>query len=361
VKGSTQPYHPSANRHSLSEREGEILRLVVSDFIDTADPVGSRTLARRYPLGISPASIRNTMSDLEDRGYLDHPHTSAGRIPTELGYRVFVDQLMKRQSLSREEGQLMREEMERAASHQELFLKECSRLLGRLSNLLGVVLSPRLSGAVLDRMEAVPLSSSRLMFVISLRGGLFKTIVLEVESELDRRDVDAAVSLLNERLAGLTLHAIRESCASRMHDVSDEKTGIVRLVFKSAALLFSEPSDGRLRFAGAQYILAQPEFQEDPEALRDLISLLEEEVAVVQLFEDGMETDASRRVSVRIGSENIDGKADKYSIVAASYQLGEATGTIGIIGPKRMDYVRVVALVEGMALLLDRHEGPTLH
>lgn len=354
MKSATHPYRPT-RRHALTERESEILRLVVSDFIDTAGPVGSRALARRYTLGLSPASIRNTMSDLEERGFLDHPHTSAGRVPTDLGYRVFVDQLMLRQALSQEEGRLLREGLDRAATNNEVFLKECSRLLGRLSNLLGVVLSPRLSMGILDRMEAVPLSSSRLMFVISLRGGLFKTIVLEVESELERRDVDAAVALMNERLAGLTLEAIRQTYASRMQDVSDEKTGIVRLVLNSATTLFSEPADGRLSFAGAQRILAQPEFQEDPDALRDLIGLLEEEEVVVQLFEDESgQPPGPGRAAVRIGSELIDGKADKYSIVTASYALGETKGTIGIIGPTRMDYVRVVALVEGMAALLGR-------
>ncbi|MEZ4699564.1 MAG: heat-inducible transcriptional repressor HrcA [Rhodothermales bacterium] len=361
MKSSAQPYRPVPH-HALTEREGEILRLVISDFIDTAGPVGSRALARRYPLGISPASIRNTMSDLEERGFLDHPYTSAGRVPTELGYRVFVDQLMMRQSLSREEGRMLREEMERASTHNEVFLKECSRLLGRLSNLLGVVLSPKLSKGILERMEAVPLSSSRLMFVISLRGGLFKTIVLEVESELDRRDVDAAVAVMNERLAGLTLEDIRRTYASRMQDVKDEKTGIVRLVFNATGTVFSEPADGRMSFAGAQHILAQPEFQEDPEALRNLISLLEEEDVVVQLFEDetGRPADPGK-ATVRIGSEIVDGKVDKYSIVTASYQLGETSGTIGIIGPTRMDYVRVVALVEGMASLLGRHDRATHH
>ncbi len=147
------------------------------------------------------------------------------------------------------------------------------------------------------------------MFVISLRGGLFKTIVLEVETELERRDVDDAVALLNERLAGLSLEEIRRSYTSRMKDVSDERTGIVRLVLKSSATLFSEPVDGRLSFAGAQHILAQPEFQEDPEALRDLISLLDEENVVVQLFEGATAAAAvPGRASVRIGTENADEK-----------------------------------------------------
>lgn len=364
------PEEVSASRsaHDLSDRERDILRLVVESFIDTAGPIGSRTLAKQYPaVGLSPASIRNTMSDLEERGYLGHPYTSAGRVPTELGYRAFVDELMERSELSPEEKQVLKVELARLVGDTEELFRESSRLLGRLTNLLGIVLSPKLSTGVLDRLDVVPLSSSRLMFVLSVRGGLVKTIVLEFDADIRRRDLNRVIAILNERLAGLTLEEIRRTYRERVQGIDDEGTGLVRLILDESGLLFSEPTEGRLRYGGAQNILTQPEFQETDD-LRSLIELMEDERFVVHLLEDSsdapttaLNTDEIGRALVSIGSENAErSKAtarenvERYSIVTSSYQLGDAVGTIGVIGPTRMDYARVVALVENTASLLSR-------
>ncbi|HEX7072191.1 MAG TPA: heat-inducible transcriptional repressor HrcA, partial [Rhodothermales bacterium] len=214
-------------RPALTDREREILRLVVRSFVETAGPVGSRFLARRYPLNLSAASIRNTMSDLEDLGYLDHPYTSAGRVPTELGYRKFVDELMGNSMLDTAEKQLLQAEIERLMGDTQEMLEEGSRLLGRLSNLLGVALSPRLATGILERLEVVKLSSTRIMFIISVRGGLVKTIIAEIDSDLRRETVDRVVPLLNERLAGLTLEEVRRTAARRIRDLDGEGDGVV--------------------------------------------------------------------------------------------------------------------------------------
>ncbi len=345
----------------LNERERDILRLTVKSFIDTAGPVGSRYLAKSFTLGLSPASIRNTLSDLEDLGYLDHPYTSAGRVPTELGYRTFVDELMESPELTPLEKQQIMAQLDQLMGDTQELLRESSRLLGRLSNLLGVVLSPRLATGVLERLEVVPLSSSRVMFVISVRGGLVKTIVLELESVLQRQDVDRVVQILNERLAGLTLDEIRRSFKTRLRDLEGDRTGIVRLVLDRTALLFSEQTEGRLRYAGTQNIVIQPEFQE-PDELRKMIEFLENEDFVVHLLEDDRPAiQEVGRAHVSIGSENSSEQVDKCSIVTAHYRVGQAVGTVGVIGPTRMDYRRVMALVEGMAALLDRPADTTWH
>lgn len=337
---------PASHTPPLSDREREILRLVVESFIHTADPVGSRALVKRYSLGLSPASVRNTMSDLEDAGFLDHPHTSAGRIPTVRGYRAFVDGLMETARLSPTEKQLLRAELERLAGDPEGLLQTTSRLLGRLSNLLGVVLTPNLAAGVLDRLEVVPLSSSRLMFVLSLRGGLVKTIVLEVDAEVDRSRLERVVALLNERLAGLTMEEIRRTYAQRLHDV-DDQTSVVRLVLHRQADLFPQHDPRRLRLGSTQNLLQQPEFQQ-PTELRELIRLLEDEHFLVQLFEEQVEGETSARAIVTVGG----GQAERYSLVTASYRIGDAVGTVGVLGPLRMDYGRVVPLVEHVAALL---------
>jgi heat-inducible transcriptional repressor len=337
----------------LSAREREILRLVVHSFISTAGPVGSRFLAKQYPLGLSPASIRNTMSDLEEYGYLDHPYTSAGRIPTELGYRTFVDELMDAPTLSEVEKQLLRNEIERLMGDPDGVLRESSRMLGKLSSLLGVVLSPRLDSGVLERLELVPLSSSRVMFVLSVRGSLVKTIILELETSYTRDDIDQIVSVLNERLAGLTLEEIRATYAERVADINDDASGVVRLILRRAPVLFEDASGvRRVELAGTQNILRQPEFQE-PDELERMIEMLEDSDFVVQLLEESDDgSPAPGLVRIAIGRENAGEKAERYSVISARYRMGDTVGTVGVIGPTRMDYGRVVALVENMARLL---------
>ncbi len=343
--------------HPLNDRERTILRLVVQSFVDTAGPVGSRFLSANFDLGLSPASIRNTMNELEARGYLDHPYTSAGRVPTERGYRAFVDGLTEHARLSDRERQFVRSHIDEASRDTEALVRESSRLIGQLANLLGVALSPRIATGILERLEIVPLSSTRLMFVISIKGGLIRTIIMHAESELSRSALDRMVSLLNERLAGLTLEEIRRTCKARVRDLRTEDTGIVRLLMDDSSMLFSEPPETRqLELGGTGNILSQPEFRA-PESLKDLVSLLDDEVAVVRLLEDqATEGNPLARARVRIGSENKDRdgaeRVKQYSVVTAPYQRASMRGTIGVIGPMRMDYARVIAVVEGMAALL---------
>lgn len=342
------------DRPALSDRERTILRLVVEEFVDSAGPVGSRSLAKEGSLDLSAASIRNTMADLEDMGYLDHPYTSAGRIPTRLGYRTFVDDLMDTPELTEVEREMLKMRLARLVSDTDELLRESTRLLSTLSNLLGIALSPRLSTGVLDRLDIVPLSGSRLMFVLSVRGGLVKTIVLGFESDLKRSEIDRVVSILNERLAGLTLREIRDTHEERVRDLKDQ-TGLIELVVDESAVLFSEPEEGRLEFGGTENILTQPEFQE-PDDVRRLIEIIEDEDRVVQVLEDLFESDpeAVGQAVIRIGSETDEEEMESYSIVTSPYRLGETVGTLGVIGPTRMNYPRAVALVKNAADVINR-------
>ena len=360
MDGTRQTYASGeSNPHPLTEREREILRLVVRSFVDTAGPVGSKYLARHYPLKLSPASIRSTMSGLEELGYLDHPYTSAGRIPTELGYRKFVDELMDASELSLAEKTMIRQELEGLMGDTHELIEEGSRLLSRLSNLIGVALSPSLSTGVLERLDVVQLSSRRIMFVISVRGGLVRTIMAEIDTHLSRETLERVVPVLNERLAGLTLEELRRSAAARIRDLDGESDGVVRLVMRESGHLFHDERSRRtVRYSGAPNILALPEFQE-PAELRELIEMMENQHRVVHLLENHHDESEPGRAYISIGSENRDGTAHKYSVVSARYQMGETLGTIGVIGPTRMDYARVVTLVENLAALLGRQTAPT--
>jgi heat-inducible transcriptional repressor len=348
----------SNERPPLSEREAIILRSVVTRFIQTAAPVGSKVLADQGVVDLSSASIRNTLSDLEAYGYLGHPHTSAGRVPTDLGYRAYVDELMDLPGVTHAEQELLRAGLEQLYGDVESLMRETSRLLGQFSNLLGVVLSPRLATGVLERLDVVPLSSSRLMFVVSVRGGLVKTIVAELDAEVRRSDLDRVVSAMNERLAGLTLEEVRRTAVERMRDLDvGDGTGVVRLVLNEATALFADlPEERQAEVGGAQQIVTQPEFQE-PGEVRSVIELMENREVVVHLLEAGAPEPATDGAVVLIGHESDGAHGDaglggKYSVVKAQYRFGDTTGSLGVIGPKRMDYAYAVTLVEYLAGLL---------
>ncbi len=344
----------------LSDRERDVLRRVVQTFIDTAAPVGSRAVADHIDL--SSASVRTTMQRLEGAGYLGHPHTSAGRVPTEQGYRLYVDGLMDVAGLSGSEARLLRESVARRLGDLDAVAQETSRLLGSLARLLGVVLTPRLATGVLERIEVVPLGASRVLFVLALRGGLARTVAAEVDVEVRPGTLDAVVQRLNERLAGHSLDEIRRTGAERVQDLADgDRTGIVRLVLRDAPTLFRDPAgERRAAIAGTGHLVAQPEFMR-PEAVRGAVELAENEDVMVHLLEtaalrEGASAPDGARVLIGREAERAQHDAREapaaVSVVTAPYRVGGALGAVAVIGPTRMDYARAVALVEYVAALL---------
>lgn len=335
--------------YSLTERERLILRLVVNHFVGTADPVGSRSLQRTYDIGLSPASIRNTMSDLEEQGYLGHPHTSAGRVPTDFGYRAYVDELMDVKPLEMSERKLLFERISLVHAEIEELIYESARIISQMSNLLGVALGPRFANAVFRRLDIVPVTSTRAMFVVTVESGLAKTLVLDVEAEIDGSSLPSVVRLLNERLSGLSFREIRETAAERIRDAEDSDEELVSFVLKSTSVIFSDPPERRrFAYSGTEYLLTQPEFNQT-ERVRHMIEVLSSGEAVVSTIEDALADGADDPIVIRIGSENPADELVEYSIVTSPYRIGHVTGTIGLIGPTRMQYERVVSLVEGMA------------
>lgn len=336
--------------HVLSARERDVLERIVQRFIESAAPVGSKTLAEDFEL--SSASLRNTMRALEEAGYLGHPHTSAGRVPTAKGYRVYVDELMDVRGLRPHEADLLRQSVRRRLGDLEAVARDSSRLLGRLAQLLGVVLTPRLSTGVLERLDVVALSTHRVLFVLAIRGGLARTVQAEVEAPTDPARLDRVVQRLNERLAGLTLGEIRQTGADRLHDLAEaDGTGVVRVVLREAPDLFREATpENRAAIAGAHHLVRQPEFAE-PESVRGVVELAESEDVIVHLLEEPtlLDPGTPERAVILIGREV--GEA-AYSVVSAPYLQSGARGAVAVIGPTRMDYPRAVALVEAVAGLL---------
>ncbi|MEP7227625.1 MAG: hypothetical protein ABI785_09725, partial [Gemmatimonadales bacterium] len=204
----------------LSERELRVLEAVVHTYIETAEPAGSQTIARRFGLGVSPATIRSIMSELEDKGYLFHPHTSAGRIPTDRAYRTYVDAIMRLSPPSHEEQNTLRSELVGTRSAVEEILRRAAQVLGVLTQELGVAVAPALDHMVLERLELVQVTTERLLLVFNLRSGVVRTIFVEVPGLLPPSSVQQVSQLLNERLGGLTLQEIRSTLPDRLRDAA---------------------------------------------------------------------------------------------------------------------------------------------
>ena len=338
------------NLPELTSREQELLQYIIQNFIVTASPVASKTLVDRHNLSISPATVRNTLTSLEKKGLLNHPHTSAGRVPTDEGYRYYVNSLMQVSNLNEKELEHLDRLNDYINIGMDEAVKSASRMLARLSNLLAVVVAPKLAGGVFRKLELISLSSSRLMIVLTVESGLVKTISIEVESELDRNELEKISRVLNERLSGIVLSEIPKKIRLMLSDYeSEDKTGLIRMFIDSADTIFDNRDVHNFHFGGVEYIAMQPEFN-DLSNYRSIVELLEDEDMIVHLFdENSNQPESDNEVIVRIGNENKLQQIEQCSVVSTNYRIGNIKGTIGLVGPTRMNYPRMVALVEQLA------------
>lgn len=338
----------------LNQREKAILRSIVQQFILTATPVGSRNITKKYDIGFSPATVRNVMADLEDSGYINHPHTSAGRIPTDKGYRYYVDSLMNVEKVNTKEKTIIENSLGQILDETDDLVKVTSKLLSSITKQIACVTYPNLESGILERIQIITLTSTRILVVISIKSGLVKTITMELDTEMKESQIESVQVLLNEKLAGLSLSEIRKSFKERFIDVEDEKRPIIRLFVDSVDKLFrDEVRADRLIITGAKNVIQQPEF-ENPENFQSIIELIEDKDVIIHIMD---KSSGSKReeVYISIGSELVDKKLQEYSFVSKEYKIGDTSGTLGIIGPKRMEYSRIVAIVDYLAKVLSEH------
>ena len=335
-----------ASNPELTDRERQILEAVIRSYVETAEPAGSRTISRRFGLGVSPATIRNTMSDLEEKGYLFHPHTSAGRIPTDKAYRVYVDELMRVRPLESVERFQLAQEISAGGSAIESILRRAAQSLGVLTQELGVALGPRMEQAVLERRELVRLTSEKLILVLSLRGGAVRTIFIEVPGEIADEALHEVQLVLNERLAGLSLGEIKISLGTRLRDATTAagSTELLNIFLQEGDSLFDLPvqDEGQAVVLGQASLLAdQPEFATG-DRMRRLIEMTETRAELAALLRS---RSSAGGVSISIGSEHGSALPGGLTVVTAEYHAGSLSGVIGVIGPTRMSYEKVISLV----------------
>lgn len=338
--------------YDLTDRERRVLDAVIQAYVETAEPAGSRTIARKFPLGISAATIRNTMSDLEDRGYLYHPHTSAGRIPTDLAYRVYVDGIMNASRITPSEHAALTEQIGSHPNAIQTMLDRAAQVLGMVTKELGLAVAPSFDDAVLDQLQLFPVSSERLLMVLVLRHGAARTMFVEIPSDLPADTVEQVAGVLNERLSGLTLREIRTTLKERLRDVVGDggEKGLINVFLEESDQLFAEGMDGDqgVLLGSARILADQPEFRSE-ERMRDLIELTERRDVLREALRRRQEGPG---VTITIGAENVDPQLANFTLVTSTYSAGDIRGVIGVMGPTRMSYEKVIALVEHTSRLI---------
>ena len=335
----------------LSDREVRVLEAVIQVYIETAEPAGSQTIAQRFPLGVSSATIRNTMGELEEKGYLYHPHTSAGRIPTDRAYRWYVNNLAGLAPPSSEDQRMLSAELGTSRSALEEILRRAAQVLGVLTNELGVAVAPAFDRVVLEKIDLTQVSTERLLLVFHLKSGAVRTIFVQVSGHLPADTVGRVAQTLNERLAGLSLQEIRTTLSERLRDA--ERTPgdreLLNIFIDEGEEIFGLPTGTEAVVLGsAQMLAGQPEFASSGR-IRDLLDLTERRDMLQQAL-------AARRASgltITIGGEHADTRLTGFTLVTSSYRSGELAGVIGVIGPTRMPYDKIIGLVDHTSRLVE--------
>lgn len=329
----------------LDNRKQQILMAIIQDYISTAEPVGSRTIARKYKLGVSPATIRNEMADLEEMGLIEQPHTSAGRVPSELGYRYYVDNLMQRGELSKEEEELIKKGYETKVRDIGQVIQRTGDMLSQLTNYAAVVMTSQRGDTCFKHIQLVRLNENQAMIVVVTEAGTVHHWMIQIPESITAADLETISFILSRKLQGRTMEDIRMTLIKEIYFELAKQKHILNKAMELIQESLSLEAEDKIYLGGVFNILNQPEFH-SIEKVKTLLSLLEQEPLLARLMSDVLEIGG---VTVRIGKEIKNEQMSECSMVVGSYELaGRPVGTIGVLGPKRMDYARVVTIVEHM-------------
>ena len=337
----------------LNEREELILQAVVHAYIMTAEPAGSRAIVKRFNLDISPATVRNVMADLEEAGYLTQKHASSGRVPTDRGYRYYVDFLMRVQELTQTERRRVEKDLNERLSDADEILKQTSHLLALISHQTSIIEGPSLSEARVRRLEVMPLEPNRLVVLLADNYGRVRTRVLPVIEPVSSDDAARLTRFLNEHLQGVSIEQLGNTLEKKLEEFIHEER---KLATQALHLLTTMPNDrgGQLFLDGATQLFEQPEFRDVGRA-REVFGLLEERDRVMDLLRTGAALGATSSARVIIGRESSDQGMEELSIVTAPYSVGDRPiGTLAVLGPRRMPYWRLTGMVEYTANVVGR-------
>lgn len=340
----------------LNERSEAILRYIVDAYMDTGEPVGSRTISKKLGLNLSPATIRNVMADLESEGLLCAPHTSAGRMPTQKGLRFYVDGLMEIGDLTQDERQHIEVRCKTAGHSMESLFDQATTMLAGLSSAAGLVVAPKTDKPV-RQIQFVPLDPRRTLIVMVMENGLVENRVMETDYDAPAANLAAAANYLNSRVAGKTLRDARQQIIAEIasHKAQlDEITA--KLVQRGIALAPTGEPDGHIIVRGQSRLLADVRALEDLEKARQLLTALEEQETMARLLEATQSADG---VQIFIGTENKMFEHSGWSMVISPYKSSEnrIVGAIGVIGPTRLNYSRIIPILDYTTKVVERILG----
>lgn len=334
----------------LSERKRKILHAIIQNYLETGEPVGSRTISKYTDLNLSSATIRNEMSDLEELGYIIQPHTSAGRIPSDKGYRLYVDELMQEKE---DEIAEIRNLMIQRTDKMENVLKQVVRVLASNTNYATMISVPQGTSNRLKFIQLSRVSELQLLAVVVAEGNLIRNKIIELDESMDDETILKLNLLLNTNLNGLQIAEINLGLIAKLKEQAGIHSGVVATVLDEVAKMIEFEEEPEIYTSGATNIFKYPELSDSTRA-SELISAFEEKKQLVELVKDTMEADENTGIQVYIGNESPIQTMKDCSVVTATYQLGNGLqGTIGIIGPKRMDYENVVDSLKTLKTQLD--------
>lgn len=328
---------------SLSQRKKQILQAVIWEYIKTAEPVGSRTIARRYNFDLSPATIRNEMSDLEELGYLEQPYTSSGRIPSQKGYRFYVDSLMEFKDLSANEIAWIHKIYNIKLKEIDKIVQHTAKVLSAITRYTTLIMGPQIQKSAFEQLQIFPLDAEKALVILTTDTGFVENKIIELPRMISTEELFNIVGYLNRKLKGLSIDRItntliREMKVELIHQMEFFEQA-VNLLEES----FSSQKEKKVYLGGTANILSQPDFK-DVSKIKKIFDVLEEETLLSKLLEEASSED---RLRVIIGEEIKIEEIQECSLITATYSLGEKTiGSIGVLGPTRMDYSKVITIVE---------------
>ena len=336
--------------HGLDDRKLKILQTIIKTYLETGEPVGSRTISKYTDLNLSSATIRTEMADLEDLGYIIQPHTSAGRIPSDKGYRLYVDMLMEDKEHEITE---MQEKMLQKADKMEQLLQQAARVLANSTNYATMVSAPTYNRNKLKFIQLSQVDANQIIAVIVMEGNIIKNKIVAVAEPLDNETMLKLNMLLNTNLNGIAVEDINLGMIARLKEQAGIHSGVISDVLDAVANTIQLDNDLEIYTSGATNIFKYPELS-DKQSAQEIISAFEEKQQLAELVTQTLASDENKGIQVYIGSETPVQTMKDCSVVTATYELGQGMqGTVGIIGPKRMDYENVMKTLKTLMVELD--------
>ncbi|HLS07634.1 heat-inducible transcriptional repressor HrcA [Lentibacillus sp.] len=327
----------------LTERQLLILQVIIDDFIETAQPVGSRSIAKKANINYSPATIRNEMADLEEMGYLEKTHSSSGRIPSERGYRYYVDHMVLHREAA-DNIQIIRNIMQDGLFEFEQIVQSSAEILSRITNYTSIILGPEVFDTKLKQLQIISLSENTALAILVTNTGHVEHRSFSVPEAINASDLEKMVNILNDRLHGVPIFKLHEKLNDEMLDLMNKYVTDFETSYDYLKAVFLSENPVKLYFGGKTNLLRQPEFN-DIDKVRSFYSMIEEEDEIASLLKG-----AADGIKVTIGHENKVDAIKECSLITATYEMNEEQmGTIALLGPTRMEYKKVITLLDALS------------